>query len=253
MLKDQKIAAVIPAYNEAQSIRDIAEQVLAYTPHVIVVDDGSTDETAERVADLPVHLIRHTDNQGKAQSLLRGFQHAKTLGVTGVISIDADTQHNPADIPAFLHATQHYPDHIIIGARLKNREHAPKSRRRANQVADFFISWAAGHPVLDTQSGYRLYPMRLIETCVHDHHQANFVFESEILVESIRKGFRPAILSIQSHYPKTARKSHFRPIADTSKIALMLMWKITSRGMCLPSLFRSLSRRKLIILPGEPK
>lgn len=243
-----RVAVVIPAYNESCSIRTVALQVLQYIDHVIIVDDGSTDNTATHVEDLPITLLRNKINQGKATSLMHGFKQALELNVEAVLTLDADTQHNPADIPRFLHAKIQFPEHIIIGARTENQELAPKIRRRANKVADFFISWAAGHRIIDSQSGYRLYPISLVEKCLQKRHKANFVFESEVLIDAIRNGFLPAIVPIESLYPKEARKSHFRPLTDTSKIAGMLIWQITSRGMCLPSLYRALYKSKTKII-----
>src|SRR3990167_2904168 len=223
------IAIVVPAYNEEKSIRAIVNALLTFSSRIIVVNDGSTDNTVAQVSDLPIILLNHPVNRGKGASLLEGFKHAQSLNVRAVITIDADTQHDPEDIPKFIHAMQQYPDHLIIGARLHNKENAPKSRYRANQVADFFISWAAGERIIDSQSGYRLYPMNLLRTCLKKVHPHTFAFESEFLIDSTRRGFLPAAIAIHSHYPKDSRHSYYRPFVDTSKIVLMVTWKIISR------------------------
>lgn len=234
------IAIIIPAYNEEKSIRNIVEKTLLYSLHVIVINDGSQDNTAIQLAGLPIVLLQNDKNLGKGASLLQGFQYAQSLPIAAAISIDADTQHNPDDIPKFIQAMHHYPDHVIIGARLHNKENAPKSRYIANQIADFFISWAAGHRIIDSQSGYRLYPMRLFNDCLKSFHPHQFGFESELLIDSARRGYRSAFIAIHSHYPQNSRSSHYRPFVDTAKIVGMVTWKIVSRGFCLPGLFRIL-------------
>lgn len=234
------VAVIIPAYNEENSIRTIAEKSLQYSHHVIVVNDGSTDNTVEQLAGLPITLLNNPTNKGKGASLLQGFRHAQSLNVTATLSIDADTQHDPDDIPKFIHAMHQHPNHIIIGARLYNRGNAPKARYRANQIADFFISWAAGRRIIDSQSGYRLYPISLLHDCLKRFNHHKFTFESAILINGARRGHHAKSIAIQSHYPTNARASYYKPCADTIRIATMITWKIMSRGFCLPGLFRVL-------------
>lgn len=237
------VAVIIPAYNEEKNIRGIVEKSLQHSKHVIVVNDGSTDKTVEKLAELPIILLNNTINKGKGASLLQGFRYAQSLKLKATISIDADTQHNPEDIPKFIQAMQQYPNHIIIGARIYNRENAPKSRYRANQIADFFISWASGKHIVDSQSGYRLYPMNLLNDCLKHLNYEKFTFESAILISSTRRGYCPTSIAIHSHYPKNSRASYYKPFSDTIKITIMITWKIISRGFCLPGLFRALFNR----------
>jgi glycosyltransferase involved in cell wall biosynthesis len=151
------LAVVIPAYNEARTIADVAQRALAQIEQVIIVDDGSDDATVEQLHGMPVTVLRHTANQGKAASLWTGMQHALTLGADAVITLDGDGQHRPEEIPRLLAAAQN-PTAIIIAARLKGRTQVPRARRFANGMADFWIAWAAGYPLHDTQSGFRCYP-----------------------------------------------------------------------------------------------
>lgn len=238
------IAIIIPAYNEEKSIRVIVTESLQYSDNVIVVNDGSTDNTLEQLQGLPIKLLSNPTNCGKGASLMNGFKCAQSLNVRAAITIDADTQHDPKDIPNFIGAMLQYPDHLIIGARLHNKENAPRYRYIANQVADFFISWAAGERIMDTQSGYRLYPMNLLETCLKDARHHTFAFESAFLIDSTRQGFPPAVIAIHSHYPDDSRQSHYRPLVDTAKIVLMITWKLVSRGFCLPGLLKTLFKRE---------
>ena len=234
------IAVIIPAYNEQRSIRTIVKSIFTFTDKVFIIDDGSTDDTVAQLSDLPAIIIKNLINQGKGASLMRGFQYLQQWNIRAAICMDADTQHNPQDIPKFIQAMYEYPNHIIIGARTQNNENAPKLRRHANQVADFFTSWAAGHRIVDTQSGYRLYPIEFLRNCLHKLYSQRFAFESETLIQAARYGYYSVSISIPSHYPKNLRPSHYKFFTDTTKIAAIVTWKILSRGFYLPGLFRAL-------------
>ena len=154
-------------------------------------------------------------NCGKAAALVRGFAHALEQGAVAVATLDGDRQHRPEDIPRLIEAARHHPRHIVIGARLVGWENAPRSRRRANRIANFWIGWAAGHRIVDSQSGFRLYPAEVL-TSVHAAHDRapGFVFESEILIAAARKGFRTTPVAIEALYPRAARPSHFAPVRE---------------------------------------
>lgn len=226
-------AIVIPALNEARAIRGVVESALAQCPHVIVVDDGSTDGTSDLIRDLPIVLLRHAVPHGKAASLRDAFREALGRGFDAVITMDGDGQHVAEDIPRMLAAAAHFPGRIVIGARLINREQQPARRRRANAVADWGVSWASGHRVVDSQSGQRYYPkpvMQLVEVST----RFGFVFESEILIEAAwRLGVRTISVPIESRYPDDRRASHFRGVRDTTRITLMIIGRILRRGLLL--------------------
>ena len=234
-------AIVIPAYNEALTITDVVERTRRYVPWVIVVDDGSTDGTTEHLKDLPVTVLRHAHNCGKAASLWHGMSVAVERGARMVLTMDADGQHRPEEIPRLLAAGRQHSHSIIIAARLENRQAVPKARRFANWMADFWISWAAGHPIRDTQSGFRLYHAELLKqiNIAHDRRHS-FVFESEILIEAARRAYYTKPVAIESIYASGGRASHYRPAVDTSRIVQMVAWKLLARGLYLPGLFRSL-------------
>ncbi len=225
-------AVVIPAYNEALTIRDVTYRALAQCKDVIVVDDGSTDDTAGAIADLSVVLLQNGKNLGKAASLWRGMQHAISLGATSVITLDADNQHQPEDIPRFLELACKHPDHIIIGSRMEDSRSFPRRRYIANRVANFWISWAAGYRIKDSQSGFRLYPSSLLgnrKLRVSTAH--SFVFESEILIEAATRGYSSLALPISAIYKPNSRASHFRPVLDIVLITRMVAWRLISRGL----------------------
>ena len=232
---------VIPAYNEAATIRDVASRAIRQIKNVIVVDDGSTDGTAEALVGLPVAVLRNPTNCGKAASLWRGFQQALAAGASGVVTLDGDGQHAPEDIPRLLAEAAFYPDHVIIGVRRRDQRRAAFWRYVANRVADFWISWAAGYLLADSQSGFRVYPASLLSNVKIKHGKVrSFVFESEILIEATRSGHRSLAVPIEALRCPGARPSYFRPVLDIARITGMVGWKLISRGMYPIGLYRSL-------------
>jgi glycosyltransferase involved in cell wall biosynthesis len=212
---------------------------------VIVVDDGSDDDTVAQLDGLAVTLLRNEKNSGKAASLWRGMQHALEAGCDVVITLDGDGQHDPAEIPRLVEAAAAYPEYIVIAARLKNRDAAPRARLFANNFADFWISWASGQWVHDSQSGFRLYPSSLLRRfSPRPARNYAFVFESEILIEAARRGYRIVSVAVVSVYHHGARASHFRPVSDITLIVRMVAWKLASRFFSLPGLWRALRHRE---------
>jgi glycosyltransferase involved in cell wall biosynthesis len=234
-----RIVAVIPAYNEAATIREVALRTLRLVPDVIVVNDGSTDATAAALEGLRVTVISNPMNYGKGASLWRGFALALADGADAVVTLDGDAQHDPEDIPRLAEAARAHPDRIIIGARLWDREKVPPLRYLGNRFANFWVAWAAGFPVADSQSGFRLYPASLLKS-ITVNPAGRFAFESEILIEAGRAGVRSAAVPIMALYPPDARASHYRATVDTARIVRMIAWKLVSRGFDLPALLRSL-------------
>lgn len=233
-----RLAVVIPAYNEAATIADIVRRAGRFTDRVIVVNDGSSDATARVLEKLPVTVLANPKNLGKGKSLLRGAGLAIKQGATTVITLDGDGQHRPEDIPLLLDKAATNPDTIIIAARTRSRSCAPPLRRFANSCADFWISWAAGYHIRDSQSGFRLYPAALFQHCPTGSD--NFVFESEILIDAARQGMFSKGVSIDTVYHQNARDSHYRPASDTWAIVRMVAGKLIHRGLYPLGLLRSL-------------
>lgn len=236
-----QFVVVIPAYSEAGTIRDVVSRTLDQLPRVIVIDDGSSDGTAAVLKDLPITLLRHTRNLGKGASLRRGMEQAVQEGAGAVITLDGDGQHEPKEIPSLIEMHLRHPRAIVIGSRLHDKQSIPPARYRANCAANFWISWAAGQRIEDSQSGFRLYPLEIIRgetmTCTRT---GGFVFESEILIEAGRHGFPIMSVPVEAIYGRHLRRSHFRQIEDVALIVRMVAWKLLSRGMDLPGLVRSL-------------
>jgi glycosyltransferase involved in cell wall biosynthesis len=233
--------AVVPAYNEAATIRDVAERTLRQVPRLIVVDDGSDDATAAALDGLPVTLLRNAVNMGKAASLWRGMQRALELGARAVITLDGDGQHQPEDIPALVATHRVRDDRIVIGSRLHLRDEIPASRYYANRFANFWIALAAGHAIADSQSGFRIYPAELLRR-MHVAHDASarFVFESEILIEAGRAGVQSVAVPVTVSYHNLKRASHFSPVLDIARITRMVACKLLLRGMHPRGLVKSL-------------
>src|SRR5690606_10177474 len=152
------VAVVIPALNESLRIRDVVRDARTHCDHVIVVDDGSDDDTAERIADLDVTVLRHPRRMGKGAALRSGFAQARRIGARAVTTMDGDGQHSGADIPRLIDAANRHPGCVIVGARLRKRAAQPFYRRIGNDFGDWGIAWGCGFRVVDSQSGQRLYP-----------------------------------------------------------------------------------------------
>jgi glycosyltransferase involved in cell wall biosynthesis len=240
-----KLYALIPAFNEALTIRDVVQRTLREVKDVIVVDDGSTDGTADLIKDFPVTVIRLDRNLGKASALAAGFKHALAHGADAVITIDGDSQHRPEEIPLFVAAFRANPGHVIVGNRLWDRARVPIVRYCSNRVANFWISWASGVYLEDTQSGFRLYPRQLLES-IDARHGPNhgFVFESEFLINAVRAGHGVSYVRITVHYPENHwQQTRFNHVRDISRITKMVAGKLIPRGMDPAALFRSLRPR----------
>jgi len=229
---------LIPCLNEEAAIRSVVESVLALGAPVIVIDDGSDDRTPEIVAALPVTLLRHEQRCGKGEALRHGFREALRQGYEAVLTMDGDGQHLASDIPRIVAAAARYPDHIVIGARLLHREQQPKSRRRANAVADWGISWACAQPIADTQSGQRWYPRAALDLV--DLPAENFVFEAAILIAASReKGLGVVSVPIASRYHGAFRPSHLKPVRDVTRITTYTIGQVLHYGHIIASHRRS--------------
>ena len=129
----------------------------------------------------------------------------------------------------------------VIGSRLHDRSQFPLARYRANRFACFWISWAAGHPIADSQSGFRVYSKDVMAIATSGRvHGSRFTFESEILIEAANQGHRTLAVAIPGHYPANARRSHFRPVVDIAKIVVMVAMRLLRKGMYPRGLWRSL-------------
>jgi glycosyltransferase involved in cell wall biosynthesis len=240
---------VIPALDEAATIGEIVSQCHAIldSPCVVVVDDGSHDNTAAVAAQNGATVLRHQTNRGKGASLMDGMLAAVAGGATAVVTLDADGQHRPQDVLRLLECSGTWPEHIVIGSRRASGKAAPRARRIANRIADFWVSWAARHPIDDSQSGFRVYPARVLSLIAARPSLAHgFAFESEILIEAGRTGVQTIAVDIPTIYGSVLqRRSHFRPVADIANIVLMVGGKLLARMMDPIGLWRALTLKRL--------
>ena len=238
--RNDNFAIVIPAYNEEATIRDVVTAALEQCENVIVIDDGSVDKTIDKVEGLPITLIKHETNKGKAACLWSGFMSAMDQGVDAIITIDGDGQHAASDISLLLAKAEEFPTDIIIGARLADKSAIPAKRYYANKIANFWIAWAAGYPIADSQSGFRLYTKALFDNLdISIEH--GFVFESEILIKAAQRGIYSHPVKIPAVYKKGARPSHFRGVQDITLITKMVWKSLYTRRFFLSGLYRSLT------------
>lgn len=198
--------ALIPAYNEERAIGDVVRRTAAYLP-VLVVDDGSSDETGRCAAEAGAELLTQVPNQGKGAALHAGFRWALENGYDGVVTLDADGQHDPDEIPNFLAAYAASQADLIIGVR--DFSQMPTVRRMANTVGGKAFSWALGQPVADNQSGYRLLSRRMMEALPVSDEQG-FEFEVEMIVVCVQQGYTLDWTPIRTIY--AGESSHIQPL-----------------------------------------
>ncbi len=199
------LLVLIPAYNESRGIAAVVEAARQTLP-VVVVNDGSLDETARIAAASGALVIHQLPNQGKGAALRRGFRYAIAEGYEAAITLDADGQHDPAEIPVFVQAYEQRSADLIIGAR--QFTHMPAIRRLANTLGQWSFSWAVGQPIRDNQSGYRLVSRRLMEALL-ESTESGFEFEVEMIVVCLQQGFLLDWVPIHTIY--AGEQSHIRP------------------------------------------
>jgi glycosyltransferase involved in cell wall biosynthesis len=224
----QTIAALIPAYNARDTIGPVVSGAKRHVGYVLVIDDGSDDGTGKIASDAGATVIRHMNNRGKGEALKTGFRFLVARGFDAVLTLDADGQHDPDDIPALLSRFKEGAAGIVIGTRMAERAKIPRYRLIPNLVGNFFLSRASGQPVADSQCGMRVYLAQVLREVSFE--SSRFDAEAEILIKAGRGGFTFAFVPISAIYREGAT-SHFIPVKDTYLICLVylksLFWKRT--------------------------
>ena len=222
-MNDRKVCVVIPTYNNAGTICDVVRRVAALTEHIVVVVDGCTDDTRQRLdelKDLPLQVVDYAENRGKGHALLMGFKHAINRGYEYAITLDSDGQHMPEDIPQFVEALVEHPEALIVGARNLQAENMPGGNTFANRFSNFWFRVQTGVKLPDTQTGYRLYPLRRLSG-VH-LITSRYEAELELLVFAAWAGVELVPVPVRVYYPPEGeRVTHFRPLADFGRISLL--------------------------------
>jgi glycosyltransferase involved in cell wall biosynthesis len=218
-MNQSKVCVIIPTYNNHKTLKRVIDSVLLYTSNIIIVNDGSTDTTAEILSAYPnLTHIQHSKNSGKGLALRNGFKKALELNYNYAITIDSDGQHFASDIPNFLNELELYQESLLIGSRNMVQENVPKKSSFGNKFSNFWFWFETGNKLEDTQSGFRLYPLAKIPV----HYFTNkFEFEIEVIVRSAWKGIPVKNIPIQVLYDPNERVSHFRPFTDFTRISIL--------------------------------
>ena len=222
---------VIPVFNEAATIGGVTAGAARHAP-VIVVDDGSTDAGAAIARSAGADVLRHPRRLGKGQALRTGLAAARQRGASHVVTLDGDGQHAPEDVPRLLAAAREAPDGIVVGSRIVGSQGrgaaVPAAHLSAIRVAGFFLNWATGIRVDDTQSGFRVYPVAQIDRL--RLRRGGFVFETEVLVAAAAHGITVCEVPV-TVVPRAARRSRFRPVADGVAIGAYLGGPVLRRWL----------------------
>lgn len=219
-IEKYKICILIPTYNNDKTLRRVINGVLRYTPHIIIVNDGSTDETSSILKEYnTLNSITLKRNQGKGNALQVGFQEAMKKGYEYALTIDSDGQHFPDDIPVFVEKLSRSEMPILlIGSRNMEQESVPKKSSFGNKFSNFWFHLETGIALSDTQSGYRLYPLLYLSK---KFYSKKFEFEIEVIVRTAWKGVLVQNVPIQVMYDPNERVSHFRPFRDFTRISIL--------------------------------
>jgi glycosyltransferase involved in cell wall biosynthesis len=210
-----RTAAVIPAYQAERWVAGVVSGTLEQLEAVLVVDDGSSDATAQTARAAGAEVVRLPTNQGKGAALRRGFEEWLARGMDAVVTLDADGQHLPAEIPRLLAAASDAD--LVLGSRDHLFEDMTGLRRRSNALSSRAISFAAGLSLPDVQTGFRLYTRRLLEAV--PVREDRFEAESAVVVRAARRGLRVRCVPIELAFADGTRTSHYRPLIDSLRIA----------------------------------
>ena len=218
-INQNTICVIIPTYNNHKTLQRVLDSVLLYTVNIIIVNDGSTDETTRILENYPqLEQIHFPKNSGKGMALREGFKKAILLGYEFAITIDSDGQHFASDIPLFMSEISNENPILLIGSRNMMQEGVPKKSSFGNKFSNFWFWFETGNRLEDTQSGFRLYPLKHIPK---KYFTTKFEFEIEVIVRSAWKGILVKNIPIQVLYDPTERVSHFRPFRDFTRISIL--------------------------------
>ena len=226
-----KTRVVIPAYNASDAVGNVVRAVRSEGfEDVVVLDDGSTDHTAQTAKDAGARVVSHRANRGKGAAIQSGLALCRDDGIDAMLTLDADGQHKATDLRVLLNAAPDDPNALVLGIRDLVRAGAPRANRMSNRISDFFISRFAGMPLGDTQCGLRRYPVR--ETLALGLRGSGYEMEAEVILRAARAGIRIVQVPIDVHYPpERDRKSHFRTRRDVPRIVFRVLEAlVTSRS-----------------------
>jgi glycosyltransferase involved in cell wall biosynthesis len=226
-----RACAVVPAFQAERSVGDVVRSLVAVWPFddaIFVVDDGSTDRTAEIARAAGARVVSHGKNRGKGAALRTGLDAAKLAGFDLAVSVDADGQH-PADQAVRLLTVEPDADALVLGVRDLVGARAPRANQISNRISNFFLSMFSGRPLADTQCGLRRYPVEL--TLDLDGRDPGYAFEAEIILRAIAAGVRVVEAPIDVYYPpEDQRVSHFHSVRDPMRIVARVVRTLVATG-----------------------
>ena len=222
-----KTLVVIPAFNESAHLGRLLKKISSFIPlkDVLIIDDGSRDKTAVVAKNAGAVVLSFSVNQGKGRALRAGFDFAIKKGYDAVITMDADGQHDPSELPKFLKQFKKNGADLIIGTREQNISEMPLLRYFVNKTTSLVTSILTGVRVNDSQSGYRLIKRNLLKKV--NLKTSRFQTETEIIVKAARAGFKIGEIPIETIYLENL-KSHINPFIDTYRfirLSLRLLWR----------------------------
>lgn len=215
-----RYCVIIPTYNNSGTLADVVERTLKVCTDVIVVNDGSTDNTQAILCGLDVTVLNHDSNSGKGKAIKTGLAYATQNGFTHAVTIDSDGQHFPEDIPAMIEASQQHPGDIIVGCRNLTTVNMPRQNTFANRFSNFWFRLQTARRLDDTQSGFRIYPLDSLHGMglITSRYEA----ELELLVFAAWHGVDVQGVPVHVWYaPEGERVSHFRPFWDFFRISVL--------------------------------
>ena len=215
------ICVVIPAYNAAETVRQVVGETLQAGMPLLVVDDGSSDATAARLDGLPVNLVRHPSNRGKGAALRTGFDWALAHGFAGIITLDSDGQHDPSAIPLLIAAAREADFDIVLASRFAQFCEMGGLRRHWNRFGAWCMKKRTGFAIDDSQSGFRYYSARLLRNV--QLTATGYELEMELLLKAWRAGFRIGSIPVAARVADGRATSHYRPVRDTWNICMTFL------------------------------
>jgi glycosyltransferase involved in cell wall biosynthesis len=245
IFEQKKVCVLVPTYNNSRTLREVLTSIFEYTDQIIVVNDGSTDNTEAIAKEFPaISLVSYASNQGKGFALRQGFEKAVALGYDYAITIDSDGQHYADDLPEFLEELNTHPNAIIIGARNMEQASVPGKSNFGNKFSNFWFWVETGIKRNDTQSGYRLYPVKALKPIRFITRK--YEFEIEVIVRAAWSGIEIIEVPVKVFYPdKEKRISHFRPFHDFSRISVLNTFLVLIAFLYIKprDFFRSLKKK----------
>lgn len=225
------VAIVIPCYNAGSRVAPVVARCTEAVQHVIVVDDGSTDDAVAALDASAIHLVTFEENRGKGFALLEGFRRALEFEpVQCVAVLDADGQHDPDELPGLYRAYREHNADLVIGSRSFDEAHVPWRSRFGNKTTIALTRLLLGTRIPDTQSGYRLHSRRFVEAIVRDVRGGRYDTEMEILVKAVKEGYRVTAAPIKTLYETGNPSSHFNKLRDPIQIYGRLLKGALRRG-----------------------